>query len=163
MIASVAICLMAATGCGSVSVAMVPVSTPTATPAVTLPQLAAAYPTLAKRLDMVLCALATIAASGNSSTASLKSAARYAADTSNWVTNRLAQLPWPGRLQADSQVLIMAIARVEAELRLASNAKSRPAVMKHIHKAQQLIARIPLAATQLRRDLHVVSGGGCSE
>jgi hypothetical protein len=161
MIASVAICLLGATGCGGAAAGFPQASTPSATATVSLTQLRAAYESQVRQLDAALCQFAAVVGSSSSSTDALKRAASDTAAVSRLVTNRLAARPWPGRLQADSQVLIMAIAAVEAKLRLATLPTSRPAVMKHIQKAQQLIARIPLAGAQIRKDLQVASGSGC--
>jgi len=161
-VASLLICLAATTGCGSpVPVGTGDRNTPTATASAKLPELRASYQELASQLDVSLCRFTAVVGSSSASMQSLRLAATDMANSSSWVTNHLAALPWPGKLHADSQILIRAIAAVEGELRVAANRTTKTAVMKHIHKARQLVARIPLAGGQLRRDLHLADKSGC--
>ena len=159
-IAHISLLLLLTTGCGSVQQGMVAGSTPTATP-VTLTQLASSYRILANRLRVALCGFAAIAASKDPSTDILRGAAKNTADTSSSVTNRLAKLPWPGRMQADSQNLIMAVARVEADLRIAAERSTRASVIKHAQSALKLIKRIPQSSASLRKDLHIADESWC--
>ena len=157
------ICLAVATGCGSAAPAAGTGggNSPTATASETLPALRAWYQVLAAQLDAALCRFAVVVGSSSASMQSLRLAATDMANSSSWVTNHLAKVPWPGKLQADSQVLIRAIASAEAELRLAATRTTKTAVTKHIHNALPLIARIPLAGSQLRTDLHVADKSRC--
>jgi len=157
---SLLICLTV-TGCGSLPSGTGRANEATATPIEALPELRASYQVLAAQLDASLCRFTAVAGSSSASTQALRHAAADMANSSNSFTNHLAVLPWPGNLQADTQILIRAIAAVESELRVAVTRTTETAVRKHVQAAQQLIARIPPAASPLRAHLHVAAKGGC--
>jgi hypothetical protein len=161
-VASLLICLVVTTGCGSMPPSIGDTNNPTATAREMFPELRTSYQDLAEQLDVSVCRFTSVVGSSAASTQALRLAAADLANSSSWVTNHLAALPWPGTLRADSQILIRAIAAVEAELRVAANRTTRNAVTRHIHKARQLIARIPVAGHQLRRDLHLTDKSGCN-
>jgi hypothetical protein len=157
------ICLAVTSACGSLPAGTGDSNNPTATARESLPELRASYQDLAAQLDTASCHFMAVVASSSSSTEALRLAATDMASASNWVTNHLAVLPWPAQLQAKSQKLIRAIAAVEEELRAASNGTTKHAVTKHIHEARQLLARIPLAGSQLRTDLHLADRSKCDD
>jgi ABC-type phosphate/phosphonate transport system substrate-binding protein len=161
MIATGLICVAAVSGCGSTPGADER-SLPSVSPAETPSELRASYQSLAMELDSALCRFAAVAASSSSTVQALRRAASDMARTSNWFTNRLATMPWPESMWAHSQVLVKAIAAVEAELLRAADRTTGGGVAKHIHNAQRLIEHIPEAATRLRNDLHITNDSGCS-
>ena len=160
-VSSLLVCIGVTAACGSVPSGTGRADQPTAAAADTFGELRASYEKLAGQLDVALCRFAAVAGSDSASMQALKVAATDMANSSSSVTNHLALLPWRGKLQADSQRLIRAIAAVEAELRLAATRTTASATMKHIQAARLLIARIPLAGTQLRGDLHAADKIAC--
>ena len=160
-VSSFLVCLAVTTGCGSLPSGTDRANEPTATPMEALTELRASYQDLAARLDASLCRFKAVAGSSSASVQALRLAATDMANSSNSFTNHLAVLPWPGTLQADSQILIRAIAAVESELRIAMSRTTKTAVRKHIQAAGQLIARIPPAASPLGTHLHVAAKSGC--
>jgi hypothetical protein len=160
-VSSLLMCVGLTAACGSLPAGTVRADHPTATAADTLRELRASYEALAAQLDVALCRFTAVAGSSSASMPALKLAATDMANSSSSVTNHLALLPWPGKLQADSQTLIRAIAAVETELRLAATRTTASATMKHIQAARLLIARIPLAGSPLRTDLHAADKSAC--
>ena len=153
--------LVVTSGCGFRPAGAGEGNNPTPTAHEALPQLGASYQKLVALLDAGLCHFAAVAASTTTGTQQLKLAASTLAKVSNSVTNHLARLAWPTKLQADSQVLIRAIAAVEGELRAAASRTTAASVTRHVQTARQLIARISSAGSQLRTDLHLTEKTAC--
>src|SRR4029077_4908277 len=117
---SLLICLVVTAGCRSLPSATGRAGHPTASAMETLPELRASYEALAGQLELAVCRFSAVAASSSASMQALRLAATDMANSSSSVTNHLALMPWPGKLQAESQILIRAIAAAEIELRLAA-------------------------------------------
>lgn len=160
-VSSLLICVGVTAACGSLPSGTQGQAHPTTTAADTLLELRASYEALAAQLDVALCRFTAVVESSSASMQALQLAATDMANSSSSVTNHLALLPWRGKLQAHSQTLIRAIAAVETELRRAATRTTASATMKHIQAARVLIARIPLAGTQLRADIHAADKSAC--